>query len=150
MKNYAGVILALARAYRREGVAPRRDLIFAFFADEEAGGVWGARWIAKHRPDLLEGATEAIGEVGGFSVPLDIDRRAYLVATAEKGVSAARALRPRRVDVRLGEGDAQALGEQLRDHRARGQRERDRRQQERGEARGAHGREPRHLVPRFS
>lgn len=87
MKNYAGVILALACAYRREGVVPRRDLIFAFFADEEAGGVWGARWIAKHRPDLLEGATEAIGEVGGFSVPLDIDRRAYLVATAEKGVS---------------------------------------------------------------
>jgi len=89
MKNYAGVILALARAYRREGVVPRRDLIFAFFADEEAGGVWGARWIAKNRPDLLTGATEAIGEVGGFSVSLDArapDRRAYLVATAEKGV----------------------------------------------------------------
>lgn len=87
MKNYAGVILALARAYRREGVVPRRDLIFAFFADEEAGGIWGARWIVKNRPDLLAGATEAISEVGGFSVPLTDDRRAYLVATAEKGVA---------------------------------------------------------------
>jgi acetylornithine deacetylase/succinyl-diaminopimelate desuccinylase-like protein len=86
MKNYAGVILALAREYRRTGVVPRRDLIFAFFADEEAGGVWGARWIVKNRPDLFDGATEAISEVGGFSVPLTDDRRAYLVATAEKGV----------------------------------------------------------------
>ncbi len=86
MKNYAGVLVALACAYRRDGVVPRRDIIFAFFADEEAGGVWGARWIVKNRPDLLAGATEAISEVGGFSVPLDADRRAYLVATAEKGV----------------------------------------------------------------
>ncbi len=89
MKNYAGVILALARAYRREGIVPRRDLIFAFFADEEAGGVWGARWLVKNRPDLFRGATEALSEVGGFSVPLTGDRRAYLVATAEKGVDAA-------------------------------------------------------------
>ncbi|MCT9820792.1 M20/M25/M40 family metallo-hydrolase [Microbacterium sp. W1N] len=88
MKNYAGTILAIARAFRREGVVPRRDLIFAFFADEEAGGVWGARWIVEQRPDLLAGATEAIGEVGGFSLPLGTPgRRAYLVATAEKGVT---------------------------------------------------------------
>ncbi len=86
MKNFAGVILAVARSYRREGIVPRRDLIFAFFADEEAGGVWGARWLARNRPDLFAGATEAISEVGGFSVPLADDRRAYLVATAEKGV----------------------------------------------------------------
>lgn len=86
MKNFAGVILAIARAFRREGIVPRRDLIFAFFADEEAGGVWGARWLVKNRPDLFDGATEAISEVGGFSVPLQGDRRAYLVATAEKGV----------------------------------------------------------------
>lgn len=86
MKNFAGVILAIARAFRREGITPRRDLIFAFFADEEAGGVWGARWLVKNRPDLFDGATEAISEVGGFSVPLRGDRRAYLVATAEKGV----------------------------------------------------------------
>lgn len=87
MKNYAGTILAIARAYRRQGIVPRRDLIFAFFADEEAGGVWGARWIVRHRPELFDGATEAISEVGGFSVPLVDDRRAYLVATAEKGVT---------------------------------------------------------------
>ncbi|WP_295780654.1 M20/M25/M40 family metallo-hydrolase [uncultured Microbacterium sp.] len=89
MKNFAGMLLAIARSFRREGIVPRRDLIFAFFADEEAGGVWGARWLVQNRPELFAGATEALSEVGGFSLPLPGDRRAYLVATAEKGVSTA-------------------------------------------------------------
>ncbi|PVE71846.1 M20/M25/M40 family metallo-hydrolase [Microbacterium testaceum] len=89
MKNFAGMLLAIARSFRRDGIVPRRDLIFAFFADEEAGGVWGARWIVQNRPELFAGATEALSEVGGFSIPLPGDRRAYLVATAEKGVSTA-------------------------------------------------------------
>lgn len=89
MKDFAGMLLAIARAFRRDGVIPRRDLIFAFFADEEAGGVWGARWLVENRPELFAGATEAISEVGGFSIPLPDDRRAYLVATAEKGVTVA-------------------------------------------------------------
>lgn len=89
MKDFAGMLLAIARAFRRDGIVPRRDLIFAFFADEEAGGVWGARWIVENRPELFAGATEALSEVGGFSIPLPDDRRAYLVATAEKGVTVA-------------------------------------------------------------
>ena len=39
-----------------------------------------------NRPELFEGATESISEVGGFSVTLADDARAYLVETAEKGV----------------------------------------------------------------
>ncbi|MDO9395306.1 MAG: M20/M25/M40 family metallo-hydrolase, partial [Herbiconiux sp.] len=89
MKNFAGTLLAVARAFVREGVVPRRDLVFAFFADEEAGGAWGARWLVENRPELFAGATEALGEVGGFSLPLGGDRRGYLVATAEKGVTTA-------------------------------------------------------------
>ncbi|WP_394552654.1 M20/M25/M40 family metallo-hydrolase [Agromyces sp. MMS24-JH15] len=87
MKDFAGVILAVARAFKREGVVPARDLVFAFFADEEAGGVWGARWLVEHHPEVFAGATEALSEVGGFSVPFGDRRRAYLVATAEKGVA---------------------------------------------------------------
>ena len=87
MKNFAGVLLAVARALRREGITPRRDLVFAFFADEETGGVWGARWLVRNRPELFAGATEALSEVGGFSIPLTADRRGYLVATSEKGVA---------------------------------------------------------------
>ncbi|MGL3149411.1 M20/M25/M40 family metallo-hydrolase [Microbacterium sp. A82] len=90
MKNFAGVILAVARHFARSGIRPRRDLIFAFLADEESGGVWGASWLVDNRPELFTGASEAISEVGGFSVPLDSDRRAYLIATAEKGVGSVR------------------------------------------------------------
>lgn len=94
VKNFAGTLLAIARAFRREGITPRRDIIFAFFADEEAGGAAGARWIVRHRPELLAGATEAIGEVGGYSIPIGVDaegerRRGYLVATTEKGTATA-------------------------------------------------------------
>ncbi|WP_345800417.1 M20/M25/M40 family metallo-hydrolase [Microbacterium sp. AZCO] len=87
MKNFAGTILAVARHFAREGIVPERDLILAFLADEEAGGVWGAGWLVENRPDLFEGATEALSEVGGFSVPLGDGRRAYLAATGEKGVA---------------------------------------------------------------
>jgi acetylornithine deacetylase/succinyl-diaminopimelate desuccinylase-like protein len=86
MKGFAGTVVAVARALARSGVVPRRDLVLAFLADEEAGGVWGAKWLVENRPELFAGVTEAIGEVGGFSVPLPGGaRRAYLLATAEKG-----------------------------------------------------------------
>ncbi|GAA3126967.1 M20/M25/M40 family metallo-hydrolase [Streptosporangium carneum] len=86
MKDMVAMTLAVARSFKRDGVIPPRDLIFAFLADEEAGGFYGARWLVDNRPELFEGATEAISEVGGFSVTLADDVRAYLVETAEKGV----------------------------------------------------------------
>jgi len=90
MKDMVGMILALARQFKAEGVVPPRDLVFAFVADEEAGGKYGCQWLVEHRPDLFEGVTEAVGEVGGFSLtvprPDGTDRRLYLVETAEKGL----------------------------------------------------------------
>ncbi|REK78973.1 M20/M25/M40 family metallo-hydrolase [Rhodococcus erythropolis] len=90
MKDMVGMILALARQFKVEGVVPPRDLVFAFVADEEAGGKYGCQWLVEHRPDLFEGVTEAVGEVGGFSLtvprPDGTDRRLYLVETAEKGL----------------------------------------------------------------
>ena len=89
-KDMVGMILALARQFKAEGVVPPRDLVFAFVADEEAGGKYGCQWLVEHRPDLFEGVTEAVGEVGGFSLtvprPDGTDRRLYLVETAEKGL----------------------------------------------------------------
>ncbi|HEY0814008.1 MAG TPA: M20/M25/M40 family metallo-hydrolase, partial [Pseudonocardia sp.] len=93
MKGFAGTLVAVVREWARTGTGPRRDVILAFLADEEAGGVWGAKWLVENRPDLFSRATEAIGEVGGFSVPLPAGsghRRAYLLATAEKGAGWAR------------------------------------------------------------
>lgn len=91
MKDMAGMVLALARQFKRDGVVPPREIVFAFLADEEAGGTWGSQWLVEHRPDLFEGITEAVGEVGGFSLTVDRPdgevRRLYLVETAEKGLS---------------------------------------------------------------
>lgn len=86
MKHMVATTLALARQLKRDGTVPPRDLIFAFLADEEAGGFFGAKWLVEHRPELFEGATEAISEVGGFSVTMGDGVRAYLVETAEKGL----------------------------------------------------------------
>ncbi|MFC1411231.1 M20/M25/M40 family metallo-hydrolase [Streptacidiphilus sp. N1-12] len=86
MKGMVAMALAVARQFKRDGVVPPRDLVFAFVADEEAGGFYGARWLVDHRPELFEGVTEAISEVGGFSVTFDGGTRAYLIETAEKGV----------------------------------------------------------------
>ena len=87
MKDMVAMTLAVAREYKRTGYAPPRDLIFAFVSDEEAGGTWGAQWLVDFYPELFADATEAISEVGGFSITLDDARRAYLVAAAEKGVA---------------------------------------------------------------
>ncbi|GAA4726173.1 M20/M25/M40 family metallo-hydrolase [Isoptericola chiayiensis] len=86
MKDMDAMILAVVRQMVREGRRPARDVVIGMFADEEAGGVLGARWLVDHHPELFEGATEAISEVGGFSVDVG-GRRAYLVQTAEKGLS---------------------------------------------------------------
>ncbi|MFC0315545.1 M20/M25/M40 family metallo-hydrolase [Gordonia phosphorivorans] len=91
MKDMAGMMLALARQFKLDGVVPPREIVFAFLADEEAGGTWGSHWLVEHRPDLFEGITEAVGEVGGFSLTVDRPdgevRRLYLVETAEKSLS---------------------------------------------------------------
>jgi acetylornithine deacetylase/succinyl-diaminopimelate desuccinylase-like protein len=84
-------MLASLRDLARTGVRPPRDLVFAFFADEEAGGRKGSHWLAHHRPDVFAGVTEAISEVGGFSITV-ADRRGdpvrlYLLQTAEKGIA---------------------------------------------------------------
>ena len=90
MKDMCGMMLAIARQFKRDGTVPPRDLVFAFVADEEAGGKYGAQWLVDNRPDLFEGVTEAVGEVGGFSLTVPTrdgsERRLYLVETAEKGL----------------------------------------------------------------
>ncbi|WP_101583668.1 M20/M25/M40 family metallo-hydrolase [Brevibacterium aurantiacum] len=86
MKDMDAMIIAAVRDMLRQGLRPRRDLIIAFFADEEAGGNYGARYMVRNHPELFSGATEAISEVGGYSVDVR-GQRVYLVQTAEKGLA---------------------------------------------------------------
>ena len=86
MKDMDAMILAVVRQRMREGRRPPRDVVLVFTADEEAGGKWGAYFLAEQHRDVFEGVTEAIGEVGGYSVTIG-GRRLYLMQTAERGIA---------------------------------------------------------------
>ncbi|MEU6394310.1 M20/M25/M40 family metallo-hydrolase [Streptomyces sp. NPDC046939] len=86
MKDMDAMTLAVVRDRLRTGRKPPRDIVLAFLADEEAGGTYGAHHLVDHHPELFEGVTEAISEVGGFSFTVNEQRRLYLVQTAEKGM----------------------------------------------------------------
>lgn len=85
MKNMDAMMLTALGDILGSGRQPARDIVVAFFADEEAGGVLGSHFLVNTRPDLFAGATEAISEVGGYSVTL-AGRRAYLLQTGEKAL----------------------------------------------------------------
>ena len=86
MKDFDAMLLSVVRARQRSGRVPARPVTLAFTSDEEAGSREGAHWLVQHRPDLFEGCTEAIGEVGGFSVEVG-GQRLYLIESGEKGIA---------------------------------------------------------------
>jgi acetylornithine deacetylase/succinyl-diaminopimelate desuccinylase-like protein len=87
MKDMDAMILSVVRHRMRTGQKPPRDVVLAFLADEEAGGSKGAHWLVNNKPELFEGCTAAISEVGGFSITVAEDQRLYLIQTAEKGMA---------------------------------------------------------------
>lgn len=86
MKNMDAMILAIVRKWAQTGYKPPRDIVLAFFADEEAGMTFGSRWMAAEHPEVFAGCTEAISEVGGFSVTVADGKRLYFVEAAQKGI----------------------------------------------------------------
>jgi len=86
MKNMDAMILAIVRKWARTGYKPPRDIVLAFFADEEAGMTFGSRWMAAEHPEVFAGCSEAISEVGGFSVTVADGKRLYFVEAAQKGI----------------------------------------------------------------
>lgn len=85
MKNMNAMILTSVADILRAGERPERDLVLVFFADEENGGVEGSALVVKNRSEWFAGATEAISEVGGYSITVD-ERRAYLLQVGEKAL----------------------------------------------------------------
>lgn len=86
MKDFDAILLSVVRERQRAGRPPRRPIRLVITADEEAGGAKGAGWLAKNHPELIADCSEAIGEVGGFSLTVN-DKRLYLIQTAEKGLA---------------------------------------------------------------
>lgn len=86
MKGTLSMTLALVRDWARRGVRPRRDVVLAFLADEEATGEYGSRHAVRRHRELFDGCTEAISESGGYSVELP-GARVYPVAVGERGTA---------------------------------------------------------------
>ncbi|MGZ5367258.1 MAG: M20/M25/M40 family metallo-hydrolase, partial [Aeromicrobium sp.] len=86
MKDFDAMLLSVVRGRQRAGAIPDRPITLIFTADEEAGGVRGAHWLVDNHPELFEGCTEAIGEVGGFSTEVG-GKRLYLIESGEKGIA---------------------------------------------------------------
>ena len=86
MKNVDAMILAIVRYWARNKIKPPRNIVLAFFADEEAGSTFGSRWMAKEHPEVFKNCSQAVSEVGGFSVTLANGKRLYLIEAAQKGI----------------------------------------------------------------
>ena len=85
MKDMDAMILTSVGDLLRAGEQPERDLILTFFADEENGGVEGSQLVVRDRAEWFAGASEAISEVGGYSIAVG-DERAYLLQVGEKAL----------------------------------------------------------------
>ncbi|MEV0975371.1 M20/M25/M40 family metallo-hydrolase [Streptomyces sp. NPDC049915] len=85
MKNMDAMILAVVRAWAREGFRPRRDIVVAFTADEEASAEDGSGFLADHHPHLFEGCTEGVSESGAFTFHDGSGRQLYPIAAGERG-----------------------------------------------------------------
>ena len=84
MKDGDAAMVASLIRLRREGFRPARDLIFAFTADEEAGGDSnGPAFLLKNHRDLIDAAL-AINLDGGGGYYLNGERAYLQLGTSEK------------------------------------------------------------------
>ncbi|MGW4597588.1 M20/M25/M40 family metallo-hydrolase [Streptomyces sp. NPDC004457] len=87
MKNMDAMILAVVRCWARQGVRPRRDIVLAFTADEEASAEDGSGFLAERHPELFEGCTQGVSESGAFTFHDGTGREIYPVAAGERGTA---------------------------------------------------------------
>jgi acetylornithine deacetylase/succinyl-diaminopimelate desuccinylase-like protein len=85
MKNMDAMILAVVRDWARQGVRPRRDVVIAFTADEEASAEDGSGFLADRHAALFEGCTEGVSESGAFTFHDGAGRQFYPIAAGERG-----------------------------------------------------------------
>ena len=61
MLNLTSSMAVAFRHLAQTGFRPTGDLIFFGVGDEEAGGVWGAEWMAEHHWDAIDADYVLIG-----------------------------------------------------------------------------------------
>ncbi|MGG7570552.1 M20/M25/M40 family metallo-hydrolase [Streptomyces sirii] len=87
MKNMDAMVLSVVRHWARGGVRPRRDIVLAFTADEEASADDGSGFLADRHADLLAGCTEGISESGAFTFHAGGGMQLYPIAAGERGTA---------------------------------------------------------------
>ncbi|MFE7617740.1 M20/M25/M40 family metallo-hydrolase [Streptomyces sp. NPDC057496] len=87
MKNMDAMVLAVVRAWARTGVRPRRDIVIAYTADEEASADDGSGFLADRHAALFDGCTEGISESGAFTFHAGPDMPLYPIAAGERGTA---------------------------------------------------------------
>ncbi|MGA5554324.1 M20/M25/M40 family metallo-hydrolase [Streptomyces lavendulocolor] len=87
MKNTDAMILAVVREWARHGIRPRRDIVIAYTADEEASAADGAGYLVRHHRDLFAGCTEGIGESGAYTFHAGPDLEIYPIGAGERGTA---------------------------------------------------------------
>ncbi|MFB7559430.1 M20/M25/M40 family metallo-hydrolase [Streptomyces brevispora] len=85
MKNMDAMVLAVVRFWARAGIRPRRDIVIAYTADEEASADDGSGFLADQHPGLFEGCTEGISESGAFTFHAGPNMPLYPIAAGERG-----------------------------------------------------------------
>ncbi|MDI9882980.1 M20/M25/M40 family metallo-hydrolase [Streptomyces sp. HNM0645] len=87
MKNMDAMVLSVVRAWHRAGIRPRRDIVIAYTADEEASAEDGAGFLADQHAGLFEGCTEGISESGAFTFHAGPGMALYPVGAGERGTA---------------------------------------------------------------
>ena len=83
MKSQVAAELAAFIAIKEQAIPLTRDLVFVAFADEEAGGAYGADYVWKHHQNLID-AEFAINEGGGSPITID-GKTFHTCQVGEKG-----------------------------------------------------------------
>jgi acetylornithine deacetylase/succinyl-diaminopimelate desuccinylase-like protein len=85
MKGGVAMMIAAFMRAKAAGQTPPGDVILCVLADEEAGSDHGADFLVREHPELFEGVRYAIGEFGGFTMPI-AGSTFYPIMVAEKPV----------------------------------------------------------------
>jgi len=84
MLNLTATQAVAMRRLAASGFTPRGTLIYLAVADEEAQGIWGAKWLLENERDAVM-ADYVLTEAGGFRVPTPGGGVALPVLVEEKG-----------------------------------------------------------------
>lgn len=69
MKDFVAAMACVLLDWSRGDFLPTHPTVFAFVADEETDGSYGAAWLVRQHPDLFDGVRYALGESGGMLTP---------------------------------------------------------------------------------